>query len=390
MIILDKPYVSDFLKDSIVNSEVPVLDNETARQALAGRAARLVSDSEFVRLAKEQGSIPRIYANSENAIDWIDANLGFCSLPDKIDVFKNKLRMRELLADRYPNYQFRGAKLEALAGIDAAELRFPLVLKPAVGFFSLGVRVVERAEDWNEAVSSVTKEAADARAMYPAQVLDLGNFLIEDCIQGEEFAVDAYYDADGNVTVLNILGHLFASAKDVSDRVYMTSASIIEKWREPFASLLQTIGERAGLRNFPVHAELRVDPERGVIPIELNPMRFAGWCCTDIAYHAYGIDPYQYYLEGRAPQWGTILEQRKGKVWALVVADLPSELDRSTIESVDYDAFLAQFNEPLELRPVDYKSYCVFAFLIAAAQEEDLSDLRRMLGQDMTRYLRFA
>jgi len=390
VIILDKPYVSDFLKDSVCGNRTPVLDTAFARQALQGRDARLVDEAAFVRLVREQGAHPRIYANSENAIEWIDEHLGFCDLAQKIALFKDKIRFRELLRELYPDYFFTGGTLDELAALDPAGLPFPLVLKPAVGFFSLGVRVVPDRDHWAGALEAVRAEAACAGCQYPGQVLDMGRFVLEQAIEGEEFAVDAYYDEQGRVVILNVLAHLFASAEDVSDRVYITSTSIVDAWRPRFTELLQAIGDAAGLRNFPVHAELRADPKRGLAPIEINPMRFAGWCCTDIAAHAYGFDPVQLYLSGGAPEWQTLRERRKGSVWAIVVADLPADLDRGTVASVDYQAFLAQFSEPLELRKVDWRAYSVFAFLFARAPENDLDELRAMLGQDLRRYLRFA
>jgi hypothetical protein len=41
--------------------------------------------------------------------------------------------------------------------------------------------------------------------IYPEQVLDTRSFLIEEYIEGDEFALDAYFDGDGNPVILNIL-----------------------------------------------------------------------------------------------------------------------------------------------------------------------------------------
>jgi hypothetical protein len=42
-----------------------------------------------------------------------------------------------------------------------------------------------------------------------------------------------------------------------------------------------SIGKATEISNFPVHIKVRVDKSGNVIPIEVNPMRFAG-CTTDI------------------------------------------------------------------------------------------------------------
>ena len=43
---------------------------------------------------------------------------------------------------------------------------------------------------------------------------------------------------------------------------------------------LQSIGQQVGLKNFLVYVELRVDNEGVIYPIEINPLRFGGWCTT--------------------------------------------------------------------------------------------------------------
>jgi len=383
--ILEEPYVSELLKQTAIASGRPVLDTATARVVVAGEV-ELTGSAEF---ADAYTATPgaRIYANSENAIGWIAENLSGTSLPRAIDAFKDKVSFRELLADLYPDYRFADLCLADLATFDPTSLRAPFVIKPAVGFFSMGVHVVDSPDAWPGVVAEIEREVEAFECIYPDKVLGLDRFVAEEVIEGEEFAVDAYFDAAGEPVILNVLGHLFASSADVSDRVYLTSVELVEQWRERFSSFLAEVGRRAGLKDFPVHAELRVAADGTIAPIEINPMRFAGWCVTDIAHHAYGINPYTYFLENRVPDWAAIAEQRAGKVCAVVIADLPASLDRARIVSVDYEGFAARFSRPLELRPVDYSRYPVFAFLITELDAGDLGELSEVLGLDLTSYL---
>jgi hypothetical protein len=117
-------------------------------------------------------------------------------------------------------------------------------------------------------------------------------------------------------------------------------------------------------------------------------MRFAGWCVADITSRAWGFNPYGCYLDDRQPDWDAILPEREGRVWGLVVADLPPDLDRRAVAAVDYEAFAARFARPLELRPVDWKRYGVFAFLFTETRREDMDELRAMLGSDLKEFLR--
>ncbi len=387
MFILEEPYVSTLLADTVAASGLPVLDTPMARAALRGTDARIMDAEEFSR---EYLATPhaRLYSNSENAIGWIAGHLSDTPLPGRIDVFKDKVRFRELVADLFPGYRFAELRLDELRAFDPSSLRTPFVIKPAVGFFSMGVHVVESAEAWPGVVETIEREVGAFSSIYPDRVLGLERFIAEEVIDGEEFAIDAYFDSAGAVTIVNIYGHLFASADDVSDRVYHTSVELIERYREPFAAFLGEVGRRAGLADFPMHAELRVDASGAVAPIEINPMRFGGWCATDLAQFAYGVNPYETYLRGEAPDWARIAKERCGRLTALIVADLPSSVDLARIESVDYAAFAANFSRVLDLRPTDFNRYPVFAFTFVEVPADDLSELHAVLGADLTRYVR--
>jgi len=389
MFILEEPYVSELLASTVAASGAHVLDTPKARTALSGRGVRLLSDAEFAT-AYETTPGARLYSNSENAIGWIADHLADTSLPGRIDVFKDKVRFRTLVADLFPEYGFADLSFADLRTFDPTSLRCPFVIKPAVGFFSMGVHVVDTPEAWPGIVDTIEREVETFKAIYPDPVLGLHRFIAEEVIKGDEFAVDAYFDSSGAVTIVNIYGHLFASADDVSDRVYYTSVELIERYREQFAAFLGEVGKRAGLVDFPMHAELRVDAAGRVAPIEINPMRFGGWCATDLAHFAYGMNPYTTYLDGAAPDWAAIAEEKRGRLTALVVADLPSTVNLAKIESVDYDAFAANFSRVLDLRPTEFNRYPVFAFTFVEVPADDLSELHAVLGADLTRYVRMC
>jgi hypothetical protein len=47
--------------------------------------------------------------------------------------------------------------------------------------------------------------------IFPENVLNTSNFIIEEFIRGEEYAIDYYYDNNGDAVLLNVLHHLFSS-----------------------------------------------------------------------------------------------------------------------------------------------------------------------------------
>jgi phosphoribosylamine-glycine ligase len=45
------------------------------------------------------------------------------------------------------------------------------------------------------------------KSIFPENVLNTSNFIIEEFIRGEEYAIDYYYDNNGDAVLLNVLHH---------------------------------------------------------------------------------------------------------------------------------------------------------------------------------------
>lgn len=185
--------------------------------------------------------------------------------------------------------------------------------------------------------------------LYPNSVVDSAKFIMEQNIDGDEYAIDAYFDQNGKPVILNILEHKFPNEDDLTDRAYITSKYIIETFHSHFEYLLTKIGALAKLQNFPMHMEVRIEKDGTIIPIEVNPMRFTGWCLTDIAYYSYGINVYDYYINQKKPDWNEILKDKTGKIFSLIIATLPKEIKASQVKRIDYEKFTSYFENPLEL-----------------------------------------
>lgn len=383
MIILDNPYVSPLLEDTVAKKSYPVLNNEMARSLSKFDMMNVLSDEAAVDLLKGEKN-PQLYSNSENAINWISTHLNFSELPQKIELFKNKAEFRRLLKEIYPDFYFFESGFDSLSTLDTEKIRFPVVLKPCVGFLSMGVYIIRDAEEWSDVIKNLRDDIEKFRGQFPTEVVDASSFIVEELINGEEFAIDAYFDKDGKPVILNIFKHPFSDETDVSDRVYFTSGEIIKSNHDRFESLLSQIGSLAQLRNFSLHMEVRVDGER-VVPIEINPMRFAGWCVTDLAYFAYGIDVYEYYFEQKTPDWEKILKEKGSEFYYFTIAEVPVSVDKSMIREVDYDGFLKNISHPLEVRKIDYRRHPILA--IVFAKTDDYSEMSNILKKDMRDFI---
>lgn len=298
MIILDKPYVSPELLNYAAARQEPVLDNAMARICAkeSGTALNLVPEAAF---AARCAGLPRLYTCSENSLEWIYKKSGNKQLIEHIEKLKDKAACREALAPLYRDFFFCRVSLAELAELPFSALKVPCVLKPAVGFFSLGVHCIENEAQWSAARAAILEEAGRWREQYPPEVIGDERYLLEEYIDGEEYAVDVYFDEQGSPVVCNILRHEFSSGTDVSDRLYYTSKEIIESRLAEFETYFKRVNSLLGLRNFPVHVELRQNSAGRIAPIEFNPMRFAGWCSTDVSLFAWGFHSYGCFLEGK-------------------------------------------------------------------------------------------
>ncbi len=386
MIILEKPYISDFLKETITNLSIPVLDNEIARNESFPGPVNLVSEQDFITKINAQ-KVPLLYTNSENSINWISRNLKATKLPESIRQLKDKQVFRELIRQLYPDFFFTYVNVENLDSFDVHAIEKPFVIKPAVGFVSMGVYTVYRNEEWPEIVRMIHKEIEATRDMYPPEVINTEKWLLEERIDGDEYAVDAYYDENGAAVVLNIMKHLFSSEDDVDDKVYIMSSDIMRSLNEPFAHALTQMGQTLSLKKFPIHVEFRISQKYGIIPIEANPMRFAGWCTTDVTRHAYGINIYEYFLKQLKPDWNTLLAHRDGKTYSINVAAVDSgKWDLRTI-SFDYERLAGQFAKPLELRKTNVNKYGLAGFLFAETDDPELKELYDYLNTDVNQFV---
>ncbi len=384
MIILDKPYVSDFLINTIRNYQIPVL-NIPFLKTINSKGIKLLSDIEAVRSIVVQHDL--LYTNSENAIGWISDNLQETTLPKQIEIFKNKEQFRELISKLYPDFYYKKVALSDLYNFNIKTLPKPFVIKPNIGFFSMGVHIIKNDNDWKNALELLHNEMQVVKDLYPLQVMDATDFIIESYIKGKEYAVDCYFNKNGKPVILNILEHQFSSTEDVSDRLYYTSTAIIKSLRAKVEQFLIKLNGLAGLTKFPLHIEIRID--KGIIiPIEGNPMRFGGWCTTaDLAYHAFGFNPYHYYFEQKEPDWDKIFKSHDESIYCIIILNNATGYSANEIKSFDYDKLLAIFKTPLELRKINYSKYPLFGFLFTKTSKDDIAELKNILNSDLTEFI---
>lgn len=385
MFLIDKPFVSDFLIETIKDNNYKIIATKVAKELVKDDSLAWIPEEEALALLKNDPEIS-LYSNSENALAWIDQYYGESELSSQLHVLKNKVKFRELIKELFPDFYFKQISIEEIQRLSDDEIRFPFVIKPAVGFFSIGVHIVENEKDWIKAKSEL--QADKLKSIFPENVLNTSNFIIEEFIRGEEYAIDYYYDNNGDAVLLNVLHHLFSSGTDTSDRVYSTSKAIIEKYKIDLEYFLSKIGKELHLKNFPAHAEVRIDENGKIIPIEVNPLRFGGFCTTaDLMGVTLGFNEYKCFCENKKPDWDTIFKGKENKIFSVIILDNNSGIIPSDILRFNYLDLAKDFEKPILIRELDINKYPVFGFAFIESAASNKKELNDILTSDLRKYI---
>ena len=225
--------------------------------------------------------------------------------------------------------------------------------------------------------------------MITQEVVDTSSFILEEFIEGAEYAIDSYTNNEGEVVILSILEHQFKSSTDTSDRIYSTSLQLINKYEEKIKVFLTTISNKLAFKNFPFHTEIRITKNGEIKPIEINPLRFGGWCTTaDLNWYAYGINSYEYFFNQQQVDWNKTLEKGRDKKYSLVILDNVTELKNEAILRFDYTQLKKDYPSILELRELDIQTYPVFGFMFIETPHNDYTILNELLHTDFKKYIR--
>ncbi len=383
MIILARPSISPYLSKTLFELGEPAILAEDI--AVPMKPALRIEPAQTILDRPKQAYQALILTSSENALAFLNQAIPHDDRVLKARLFKDKVAFRRSLQRMYPDFTFVETTVGEIDAVDPAKLRFPLVLKPAAGISSIGVRRVERAADWPAAVAFLRADLAKYAANHAAVVVDSHKVIIEEWIPGTELAVDCYYDSSAEPVILNVMEHMFRDAEDTSDLVYYTRRSLVRRHYQAIHEFLVKLGDLFDLKRFPMHLELRLTPHGQLVPIEVNPLRFAGLGTTEIAEYAYAINVYKHFLRETRPDWDAILAEPDDSVYSFVCVDVPSEKFRAAGLRIDDRRLFKSFGEVLEYRMLEEQETSTFAVIFLRA--DDLDESRRILAMDLERYL---
>ena len=343
----------------------------------------ILKDEEAASFVRDKDAV--VIMNWEASLSFILENLPKQRL-DRVNAFKNKATFRKLVEELYPNLFYVELTRDNLRDFRLPKEVETVVLKPSLGTASIGIRTVHGQKEWIKAVDSVLKDIDKAKEYMNPQMLNDSSFLVEEFVDGDEFACDGFWNANGKTVITGIYQHPFASSLDVSDTIYYTSTKVVAETIKPTMQVLEHIGAKLGMRRFPFHFEFRFSNNK-IFPIELNPLRFGQVALPDITEYAFGFNPYDLFFTDKAPNWDSLLNDASNKtVYAFVLANIPGKYEPEKYR-FDKESFCNSFgNRLLNYLPSNPEITPFFG--VAHVVADRVEDVLEYLNLDFESFLR--
>ena len=341
--------------------------------------------AEVVALAQES-DVDALLAVDDGATELAAlacARLGLAhNAPASATAARDKLVMRSMLqAGGVPVPEFRAVSAAADPRTLASGVTFPCVVKPLRLSGSRGVIRANDPDDFVVAFTRLTRMlAADGAALASTSVL------IEEYLPGQEVALEGLLSA-GELRVLALfdkpdplVGPFF------EETIYVTPSRLSSVIQADIARATAAAATALGLREGPVHAELRVN-ERGPWLIEIAGRSIGGLCSTILSFGA-GISLEELILRHAIGEALDSTERQGGAVGVMMIPIPRGGLLRGVsgvgeacaVPGIDGVEITAKLNYPITPLP-EGASYLGFIFARAETPAHVEAALRAAHGR---------
>ncbi|OQY39116.1 MAG: hypothetical protein B6226_02475 [Candidatus Cloacimonetes bacterium 4572_65] len=358
-IITGKTYNSKFIDDIAKREDVIAMSGDELEK----------SD---IRFSKED----LVYVPSETSLDIVLQRIDGAELIDNINKLKNKYFCREVLESIYPDFYYAKATLEELPSLELGDKK--VVIKPLKGFFGTGVRFADKSTDIVALIEDMRKEVEESGKFFSEAVLTKNEYIIEEFISGDEYAVDMFFDSEGKPSVMNIYLHPESAVADYFHLMYYTNEDIFNSYLDKFNQFFLEFNKLMNLKNFPIHAEFKLQ-DGVMVPIELNPLRYGGFGLSDLTYNSFELQPITAYFDDVTPDWNAIWSERTNLNYAWVLGYNGNRIDvmKQTPKHSCFKEFLQKDNEIIDYVKLNHQENPVFA--LAYIKNNSLDTMKQVL-----------
>ncbi|WP_455169698.1 ATP-grasp domain-containing protein [Aegicerativicinus sediminis] len=311
----------------------------------------------------------KICITSEASLELVKNKIDDTAKKQAINLLKDKYNFREILTNIYPDYQFEKIKFDSIKGL---KIDKKTVLKPSKGCFGTAVKIIDESSDLIKVSKEIELEIQKNSSVLSSNVLSQNDFILEDYISGEEYAIDMFYNENGEPHIVNIYYHPLPRVEAYLHMIYYTSKEIFDKIYDKAIAFFKQLNKILNVKNFVIHSEFKYDKE--LIPIEINSMRFGGMGLGNMIYHTIGVNPYEYFIHGKSPNWKEIWAKNANDIYAFFIAYNGTKIDKSANEP-NLEKLRLAFTEILREEIFDYKKQLAFGIFCIKENKQNIKKL---------------
>ena len=337
----------------------------------------IIDSDELVRANLRFSIHDKVCIASEAAIEKVIDKIDDRVKIKAIELLKNKYAFRQILADIYPNFQYQLIQSHQIQDLKVTQKS---VIKPVKGVFGTAVRIIDRDTDLTELAAELQTELAENADLFSPSVLSTTDFIVESYIDGEEYAVDMFYNSSGEACIVNIYHHPLPQNLEYLHVIYYSSQAVFELIYTKAKQFFTDINKILKVTNLPIHGEFKLDGD-WLVPIELNALRFGGMGLGNLVFLGLGVDPYAYFAEDIEPDWQQIWQDKQADIFAFFIAYNGANINVINYQP-DREKLKRQFTKILLERDFDYQNQLAFGIYILKETKENLSRLLQIEFDD--------
>lgn len=340
----------------------------------ANPSVKIVTEDEFRNSSLTLKTGDKVYAPTESALEIILERSEDPEFTKAVNMLKDKYRFRELMSFIYPDFYFKKVMVDELETIKLDRTK-KYIVKPTKGFFGTAVKELNEETDITGITKEIRSELKSNARYFSESVLSKNELIIEQFVEGEEYAVDMYFNNDGEPEILDIYHHPLPEKNEYFHVLYYTNKAIFTKFYEKLKAIFIELSKHLNIRNFPIHAEFKLENDR-LVPIEMNPLRYGGFGLADLAFHAFGFNPFLAYFTNFKPNWDEIWQGKSEYNYGWVLGYNGTDIDVN-IQEPDHENFRKYMGNILHYVKINHTENPVFA--IAYFKDTNPESLQRIL-----------
>jgi len=236
--------------------------------------------------------------------------------------------------------------------------------------------------DRNVLTSEITRQLNIRTNIFSDQVVAKDRLIVEEFIDGDEYAVDMFYNEDGQPIITNICFHPLPKKLEYLHVVYYTNYEIFYKLYNNLIQFFTELNKTINACDIPIHGEFKLHKGK-LTPVELNPLRFGSDGFADLSYHAFGANPFLCFANNCSPDWEKVWKGREDKVYAFYLGYNGSDLDTSKYRP-DFFNFRRLFSNVLADTAMNYQN--TLAFSVMYIEENSLDRINELLEVEFNEY----